>query len=128
MEDLADEQRGFYREIGIFLRPATGSGLGRVPCGECLFGEPDRDIATLAQGFVIFGPVGHVVTRFLDLVTAALVVFVRHRLSCRWSQPRIMPDRPPLGWKVYLFNNAPVARLTALTASTASTIMFSNSS
>src|ERR1700676_3150333 len=69
MEDLADEQRGFYREIGIFLRPATGTGLGRVPCGECLFGEPDRDIATLAQGFVIFGPVGHVVTRFLDLVT-----------------------------------------------------------
>jgi hypothetical protein len=39
MEDLTDKQGGFYREIGIFLRPATGSGLGRVPCGERLFGN-----------------------------------------------------------------------------------------
>ena len=83
MEDLTDKQGGFYREIGIFLRPATGSGLGPVPCGERLFGEPDRDIATLAQGFVIFEPVGHFARRFLDLVTAALVVFVRHRLFRR---------------------------------------------
>src|SRR5260370_38576996 len=40
-------------------------------------------IATLAQRFVIFGPVGHFVTRFFDLMTAALIVFVRHRLFCR---------------------------------------------
>src|SRR5260370_18686474 len=72
MKDLADEQSGFYREIGVLLRPTTGTCLGRVPCGKRLFGEPDRDIATLAQGFVIFEPVGHFVTRFLDLVTAAL--------------------------------------------------------
>src|ERR1700688_840911 len=71
MKDLADEQSGFYREIGVLLRPATGSGLGRVPCGKRLFGEPDRDIATLAQCFVIFEPVGHFVTRFLDLVRRA---------------------------------------------------------
>jgi hypothetical protein len=63
MKDLADEQGGFYREIGIFLRPTTGTGLARVPRGERLFGEPDRDIATLAQGFVVRGPVGHFVTR-----------------------------------------------------------------
>src|ERR1700676_271641 len=96
MKDLADEQSGFYRDIGVLLRPATGTGLGRVPCGKRLFGEPDRDIATLAQSFVIFGPVGHFVTRFLDLVTAALVVFVRHRLfrrgthrgSCQIARPR----------------------------------------
>ena len=83
MKDLADEQGGFYREIGIFLRPATGSGLGGAPCGERLFGEPNRDIATLAQRFVIFGPVGHLVMRFFNLVTAALIVFVRHWLFCR---------------------------------------------
>jgi len=45
---LADEQSGFYREIRIFLRPATSTGLGRMPCGERLLGEPDRDITTLA--------------------------------------------------------------------------------
>jgi len=83
MKDLADEQSGFYREIGIFLRPATRTGFGRMPCGERLLGEPDRDIATLAQRFVIFGPVGHFVTRFFNLVTAALIVFVRHWLFCR---------------------------------------------
>src|ERR1700693_585334 len=49
MEELTDKQGGLDREIGIFLRPATGSGLGPVPCGERLFGEPDRDIAPLAQ-------------------------------------------------------------------------------
>src|SRR6202023_595790 len=49
MKALADEQGGFYREIGIFLRPATGSGLGGAPCGERLFGEPNRNIATLAS-------------------------------------------------------------------------------
>jgi hypothetical protein len=59
-----------------------------VPCGKRLFGEPDRDIATLAQGFVIFGPVGHFVTRFFNLVTAALIVFVR----------------PPSGWKIDLLS------------------------
>src|ERR1700686_1342480 len=73
----------FCRETGIFLRPATGSGLGGAPCGERLFGEPNRDIATLAQRFVIFGPVGHLVMRFFDLVTQALIVFVRHWLFCR---------------------------------------------
>jgi len=83
MKDLADEQSGFYSEIGIFLRPATSTGLGRMPCGERLLSEPDRDIATLAQGFVIFGPVGDFVTRFLNLVAAALVMFVRHQLFCR---------------------------------------------
>jgi hypothetical protein len=106
MEDLAEKQGGLYREIGIFLRPATGSGLGRAPCSERLFGEPDRDIATLAQGLVIFGPVSHFVTRVLNLVTAALVMFVRYRLFCRWNPPRIMPDRPPSGRKGDLFNNA----------------------
>jgi hypothetical protein len=69
-------------EIGVLLRLATGTGLGRASCGKRFFGEPDRDIAPLAQGF-IFGPVGHFVVRFLDLVTAALVVFVRHRLFRR---------------------------------------------
>src|SRR5471030_564780 len=97
MKDLADEQSGFYSEIGIFLRPATSTGLGRMPCGERLLSEPDRDIATLAQRFVIFRPVGHLVTRFLDLVSAVLLVFVRQRFFCRSSQPPIMPDRPPLG-------------------------------
>src|SRR5229473_1238147 len=92
MEDLTDKQGGFYREIGIFLRPATGSGLGRVPCGERLFGEPDRNIAPLAQRFVIFGPVGHFVTRFFNLVTAALIVFVRpgcFRASIRWTRKSV---------------------------------------
>jgi hypothetical protein len=28
MKDLADEQSGFYREIGVFPRSATGSGFG----------------------------------------------------------------------------------------------------
>jgi hypothetical protein len=83
MKDLADEQSGFYREIRIFLRPATSTVLGRMPCGERLLCKPDRDIATLAQRFVIFRPVGHFVTRFLDLVSAVLIVFVRHRLFCR---------------------------------------------
>jgi hypothetical protein len=63
IKDLADEQSGFYREIGTFPRPATGSGLGWMPCSERLLGEPDRDIATLVQGLVSFGPVGNFVTR-----------------------------------------------------------------
>jgi hypothetical protein len=83
MKDLTDEQSGFYGEIGIFLGPATSTSLGRAPCGERLFGKPDRDIATLAQRFVIFRPVGHFVMRFLDLVSALLIVFVRHRLFYR---------------------------------------------
>jgi hypothetical protein len=49
MEDLTDKQGGFYREIRIFQRSATRTGLGRMPCGERLLDEPDRDIATLAQ-------------------------------------------------------------------------------
>src|ERR1700693_1999895 len=63
VQDLADEQGGFYREIGIFLRPATGSGLGGAPWGERLFGEPNRDIATLAPRFVLFWPGCHPVIR-----------------------------------------------------------------
>src|ERR1700692_4755410 len=102
MEDLTDKQGGLDREIGIFLRPTTGSGLGRVPCGERLFGEPDRDIAPLAQRFVIFGPVGHFVTRFFNLVTAALIVFVRHWLFCRWNHRRSCQIyRPRAGRSIY---------------------------
>jgi hypothetical protein len=55
MEDLGDKQRGFYRGIGVFMRPATSSDLGGAPCGERLFVDPDRDIAAFAQRFVIFG-------------------------------------------------------------------------
>jgi hypothetical protein len=83
MKDLTDEQSGFYREIGVFPRSATGSGFGGVPYGKRFLGKPNRDIATLAQRFVIFGPVGHFVTGFFDLVTAAFVVFIRHWLFCR---------------------------------------------
>jgi hypothetical protein len=79
MKNLANEQRGFYREIRVFPQPATGSGLGGVQCSERLFGEPDRDIASLPWRFVTFRPAGHFVTGFFDLVTAAFVMFIRKR-------------------------------------------------
>jgi len=65
-------QGGFYPEIGIFLRPATGSGLGGVPCDERLFDEPNRDIATLAQRFVIFEPFGHLCNAFFSILRRRL--------------------------------------------------------
>jgi hypothetical protein len=34
MKALADEQSGVYREIGILVRLATGTGLGRMPAAS----------------------------------------------------------------------------------------------
>src|SRR5260370_364395 len=105
MEDLADEQRGFYREIGIFLQPATGSGLGGAPCGERLFGEPNRDrhvgatLRYIRASWSLCNALFRSYDGGSDCVCTASA-FLQVKL------PRIMPDRPPPGWKIDLFNNA----------------------
>lgn len=64
--------------------------------------DPTRDITVLAQRFVIFGPVGHFVMRFFDLVMAALTVFVQHRLFRRRSYyGSCQITRPPAGRSIY---------------------------
>jgi hypothetical protein len=77
-----------------------------VPCGERLFGEPDRDIAPLAQRFVNIRASWSLCNALFqscdggsDCVCTALALL-------QVKSPQIMPDRPPSGWKIDLFNNA----------------------
>src|ERR1700759_2245837 len=93
MKDLTDKQGGLDGKIGILLRPATRTGPGGMPCGERLLRKPDRDIATLTQGLVVFGPVRHFITQFFNLVTAALILFIRPRPFFKVKSVQIMPDQ-----------------------------------
>src|ERR1035437_8614215 len=50
-----------------------------------------REVATLAQGIVVLGPVGHLVFWLGELVAAVLAVFVGHLLFLSMKSIRIMP-------------------------------------
>src|SRR5471030_517040 len=105
MKDLADEQSGFYREIGIFLRPATAPVL--AGCHAARFSSANQIAisprwrkpllysAQLVTSQALFrscdGGSGY-------LCTISVLLQV--------NSPRITPDRPPSCWKIDLFNNA----------------------
>src|ERR1035437_1044348 len=52
-----------------------------------------REVATLAQGIVVLGSVGHLVFWLGELVAAVLAVFVGHLLFLSMKSIRIMPVR-----------------------------------
>ena len=47
-----------------------------MPIFQSRFREPDRDIASIPQGVVVFLPVGYLVAGLLDLMAAFLIVFI----------------------------------------------------
>jgi hypothetical protein len=67
-----DRQRRVVR-----LAARRGAGLG-APGGDRRVGGPDRQAATLAQGSVVLGPVGHPVPLLGDRMTASGVGLERH--------------------------------------------------
>src|SRR5262245_11075455 len=103
MKNFADEPSGFYRQIRIFLGPAAVTCLRGTPCRYRFWRKPDRDIAAPPQGVVVVLPIRHSITGLLDLIAAALVIFVGHGILDWFVAAE---SRHNFGYRTDLFNNA----------------------
>ena len=73
------QRQGRQDRQGRVVRLAARRGAGhRAPGRDRRLGEPDRQAATLAQGGVVLGPVGHPVPLLGDVVTASGIGLERH--------------------------------------------------
>src|ERR1035437_8234660 len=91
MKHLADQNGCLDGVIGIRLGSAALCCFCWSPLIDRRLRKPDREVAALAQGIVVLGPVGHLVFWLGEPVAAVLAVFVGHLLFLSMKSIRIMP-------------------------------------
>ena len=57
MENETEGQGGFDREVGVLELPFPPADPSRRPRGDRVRREPERDVASLHEGFVVFRPI-----------------------------------------------------------------------
>jgi transposase InsO family protein len=116
LEDLAERQTQFYREIEVVWLTARGCSAWSRPQIKRVVTDPNRQITTQPKAFVVFRPVGHPMLLLRDLRTAISVELGRHlqhpqrnrthpisacrrslqqrRITASYRRPRVSNDNP----------------------------------
>src|SRR5665811_128187 len=95
MEDHADRQSGFDRDVRVRTL-AAGLAAGRSPPGiECLIRKPDGHVATTPKAGLVLRPIPYPILRLRVLVLASLRILHRWRLRVRgFSLQRNLDHEP----------------------------------
>src|SRR5665811_2274759 len=95
MEDHADRQSGFDRDVRVRTL-AAGLAAGRSPPGiECLIRQPDGHVATTPKAGLVLRPIPYPILRLRVLVLASLRILHRWRLRVRgFSFQRNLDQEP----------------------------------
>lgn len=88
LENHAQGQTKFNRQIRVAGLPATRRSARRRPQVKRLIADPNRQITAPPQTLVVFSPVGHTMLLLGDLCPAISIELVRHSQHPDGNKPR----------------------------------------
>ena len=88
MENETERQGGFDREVQVLELAFPPADPNRRPRGDRVRREPERDVASLHEGFVVFRPISDAMSCLVLRMDSRLHVEIVPRRQSRWPKRR----------------------------------------